>query len=69
MRADGCLFPSFSVISDVSLKIAAAVAGGIISTGRATKWSSSSGDGGDEERSGEILKACKEAMFDPTYNM
>lgn len=71
MQNDGCLFPSFSVIRQVSLEIAVAVAAGIIKDGRASntvvtnKSSSSKNSGGGEENAPSLRELCLEAMYDP----
>jgi hypothetical protein len=57
MQADGCLFPSFSSIRDVSLKIAVAVAKGIISSGRAVL--------ADDVTSENLVMKCKAVMYEP----
>ena len=62
MEADGCLFPSFSMIREVSLQIAAAVAEGIIKAGRATAVVKSNNSGSEESI---IKEMCRDAMYDP----
>ena len=72
MQLDGCLFPSFGVIREVSLQIAAAVAEGIIKSGRATI--DDAGSRNNKTSRGSIrtdlsfpalMRMCEVAMYDP----
>lgn len=77
MHKDGCLFPSFDSIRDVSLEIAVAVARGIVKTGRASESVSSyhgcsddatgscDGDNDDDVLLVKLRKVCKEVMYEP----